>query len=352
MFTKNSSEIIVNARFLTQPITGVQRFAVELCRRLPKKIGNTSIIFVAPKNVILNNTDDFPEITTFGTFKGQLWEQIDLPLFLKNKGNPLLVNLVGIGPILYRNKIMALYDLAFKHFPEWFSYSFQKVYNTFIPISLKNSRIIITDSNYVKKDICSTYKTEKEKVEVIYAAPSQIFTFDNLEREKFILTVSSIDPRKNLVRIIKAFNLLKTNHKLIIVGSKNKTFKGLKLDENLLSDKIIFTGYLDDNELISLYNRAAIFIYASLFEGFGIPPLEAQACGCPCIVSRSTALPEIYSNSVEYCDPYSIEDISERLHNVLNCDTLKSDLQTKGLVNVKRYDWDKSAKQLLKLLEI
>src|SRR5690606_30145135 len=159
--------IIVNARFLTQSITGVQRYAVEICKRLPQEINGKKIIYVAPKNIKDNELSESINIFTFGIFKGHLWEQIELPLFLQKNGNPVLLNLVGIAPIFYKKKIIALYDLAFRHHPEWFSYTFQKSYNKLIPVSLKNSLRIITDSEYVKTDIHNTYKINKEKIIVI-----------------------------------------------------------------------------------------------------------------------------------------------------------------------------------------
>jgi len=337
--------IIINARFLTQQITGVQRYAFEICKRLPKEIGGKKVIFVSPKITVSKSLINDIEILPIGKFKGQLWEQIDLPLFLKRNNNPLLVNLVGIAPIFYGNKIMTLYDLAFKHHPEWFSYLFQKSYNLLIPYSIKNSKNIITDSFYVKEDIHTSYNINKDDIHVIYAAPSDKFQPRGSKREKKILTVSSIDPRKNLKRIIEAFNLLKGDYELIIVGSKHKTFSGLNLEENLLNERIIFTGYLEDDELIELYNRAEIFIYASLFEGFGIPPLEAQACGCPCIVSNTTSLPEVYTDSVEYCDPYSIESIKEKIDLLINDTSKRNQLKDKGYLNVRKYNWDISAKK-------
>ena len=337
--------IIINARFLTQKITGVQRYALEICKRLPKEIAGEKILFVSPK---ISDSKVFnPDINLIqiGQFSGQLWEQLDLPIFLKKNKNPLLVNLVGIAPIFYKNKIMALYDLAFKHFPEWFSYKFQKSYNLLIPLSLKNTKTVVTDSFYVKEDIHKTYKIKKSNIHVVYAAPSKIFHQMDLKRESFFLTVSSIDPRKNLKRIIEAFNLIKSDYKLVIVGSKHKTFSGLSLEENLLNERIIFTGYLEDDELIELYNKAEIFIYASLFEGFGIPPLEAQACGCPCIVSNTTSLPEVYADSVEYCDPHSVESIKEKMNYLLNNHPRRVQLKKMGQLNSKRFDWDLSAKK-------
>lgn len=341
--------IVINARFLTQRVTGVQRFAIEICKRLPKKINEMEIIFVSPK-FNFNNESNF-ELVQFGSFKGQLWEQIDLPIFLKKNGNPLLINFVGIAPVFYKRKVMFLYDLAFKHHPEWFSTTFHNLYNILIPISIKNTLLVITDSNYVKEDLQSTYGIKKDKILVLYAATVDNFINKNLDKERIILTVSSIDPRKNLSRVINAFSQINSKYKLVIVGSKNKSFSNVQLNENDLNDNIIFTGYLSDEKLIELYNKAEIFIYASLFEGFGIPPLEAQACNTACLVSNVTSLPEVYQDSVEYCDPYSVESIKKGMIKLMNNSSLRNQLRAKGLENVKRFSWDKSTGKFVNILE-
>lgn len=343
--------IVVNARFLSQPITGVQRFAMEICQRLPSTINGEEVVYICPNVDLVSHVDPNKNLIKFGRFRGNLWEQIDLPRFLNKHSNPLLINLVGIAPIFYKNKIMALYDLAFKHHPEWFSFSFQKVYNACIPISLKYAKHIITDSNYVKQDICETYKIPANKIEVVYAAPADMFKNHGLPRNKNILTVSSLDPRKNLLRVIKAFNLLKTDYTLTIVGKKNKSFAEVDIDEHLNNPKIKFTGYLEDDELVKLYNTSEIFIYASLFEGFGIPPLEAQACGCSCIVSNKTSLPEVYGNSVLYCDPLDLESIKEKMERLTLNPHVRSELQEQGRNNVLRYSWENSAKQTVSLIK-
>jgi len=343
--------VVINARFLTQKMTGVQRYAFEICNRLPSRIGKHKIIFIAPKTKIINKLDKDVEILFIGKFQGQLWEQISLPAFLRKKKSPILINFVGVAPIFYKNKIMFLYDLAFKHHPEWFSYSFQKLYNLLIPTSIKNSIKIITDSNYVKQDIVSTYGVSDTKIEVVYAAPSEKFKNKNLHKEKIILTVSSIDPRKNLERAIKAFNGLDSEYKLVIVGQKNKTFSKVGFNSTDLSKNVIFTGYLSDEKLIDLYNRSELFIYASLFEGFGIPPLEAQACGCACIISNATSLPEVYKTSVEYFDPNSIDSITTKLKEVLNNKNRIRELQEKSAINFKRFKWDKSTNKLISIIE-
>lgn len=341
--------IVINSRFLTQKITGVQRYAIEICKKLPELIKNEKIVFVAPKQPLLNKTH-LPniEILQVGNFSGNLWEQIDLVLFLKKHKSPVLINFSGIGPTFYKNKILYIHDLSFKYFPEHFSYFFQKSYNFLIPISAKNSKKVITVSDYVKKDLETVL--EIKNIQIIYPAISSKFKQLNLKREKIILCVSSIDPRKNIIRVIKAYQNLKTDYKLIFIGSKSNSFSTLKLKKEKLNTNITFTGYLDDNKLIEYYNRASIFVYASTFEGFGIPPLEAQACGCPCIISKTTSLPEVGLNSVEYCDPFSIDDIKNKIENLVNDEDLRSNLISKGFINVERFGWKTSAEKLTKII--
>ena len=342
--------IVVNTRFLTQKTTGVQRYAIEICKRLPKTINNQKIVFVAPKKSLieiesLNNL----KIEQFGNFTGNLWEQVDLANYLKKNGSPLLINFGGIGPVYYKNKITYLHDLAFKYYPKTFSYLFQKMYNIFIPISIKNAKKVITVSKYVKQDIIKNYGTDN--IEVVYGSYSKVFKNLNLEREKIILAVSSLDPRKNFNRIIKAYQKLDTDYKLVFVGSKSKAFSKLIIDNNYDDKNIIFTGYLTDKDLVEMYNKASIFIYASLFEGFGIPPLEAQSCGCPCIVSNLTSIPEICNKSVVYCDPFSIEDISNKIKYLINDEKKREELVGKGFENIKKYSWDASANKLLAIIK-
>ena len=343
--------IVINARFLTQNITGVQRYAIEICKFLPQFIKNKEVVVVTPKADIINQEliTKF-RIIQFGKLKGNLWEQIELPFFLKKNNNPLLINFTGIGPVMYKNKLTYIYDLSFKYYPETFSYFFQKAYNLLIPISGKNSQKVIAISNYVKKDIEHHYNFSN--IEVIYAAQNERFKNLNLQREKIILAVSSLDPRKNFNRVIEAYSSLKTDYKLVFVGSKSKTFSDLNLDNNTKNKNIIFTGYIDDQELIKLYNKASIFIYASLFEGFGMPPLEAQACGCPCLVSDQTSLPEVYLESVEYCDPKSVDDIKDKLKFLIEHKQRRDELVQKGFKNIKRFNWQKSSEKFGSIIEL
>lgn len=339
--------IVVNARFLTQNITGVQRFAIEISKQLKKHYRN-NIQFVSSKNIIHNNLAQELNVKIIGKRTGYLWEQIDLPWYLLRNGNPLVLNLANTASLFYSNKIVTVYDLAFYHHPEWFSKTFSIVYNFLIPRILKNSKYILTDSYFIKQEMVDILKLPSVKIDVIYGAYSDNFYNKFSPRENFILAVGSIDPRKNLKSIIEIFKCF-PEYSLIIVGQENKIFSSLNID--LLPENIKFTNYISDDQLVELYNKALLFIYPSLYEGFGIPPLEAQACGCPVIVSYLASLPEVCAQSVVYCDPNSIEDIKEKIRMVLNDEALRMELQRKGFENIKRFSWEKSAKKIIEVIE-
>jgi len=340
-------KLVINARFLTQNITGVQRFAIEISKQLKKLYGD-NIQFISPKNIIHHDLAKDLNVKIIGNNIGHLWEQIDLPLYLSKNASPLLLNLANTAPLFYKNKIVTVYDLAFYHHPEWFSKSFAIVYNFLIPKILKNAKHILTDSEFIKQEMVEVYNLPKSKIDVVYGAHSDIFKNQSSQRENFVLAVGSIDPRKNLKSIINLFADL-PEYSLAIVGQKNKVFSSLNIDN--LPENIKFTGYVNDDELVDLYNSASLFIYPSLYEGFGIPPLEAQACGCPTIASNVASLPEVCGDSVVYCDPYHVDDIRVKIKMVLDTEVLQNELRIKGFENIKRFSWEESAKKIIGIIE-
>lgn len=331
--------VVINARFLTQNITGVQRFAIEISKKI-KRLNGGDVKFVCPNNIVNKDLAKELNVEVIGVRTGHLWEQIDLPMYLKRINSPLLLNLANTAPLFYNNKVVTVYDLAFKHHSEWFSKKFSVFYNFLIPRILKSSRHIFTDSNYVKEDISKTYGIRSDKITTVYGSSSDVFVNRNVQKDNYVLAVGSIEPRKNLVSLISIFATL--DYRLIIVGQKNKVFSALEIDE--LPENIKFTGYVSDDRLVELYNEASLFVYPSFFEGFGIPPLEAQACGCPVIVSNVTSLPEVFRTSAVYCDPFDIQDLSNKIQLVMNDEAMRTDLMNRGLNNVKRFSWEMSAK--------
>lgn len=349
------NKMFINSRFLTQKITGSQRFAIEISKQL-KKFEPEKFVFVAPKNIVHKDLAKELDAKIIGFNSGHIWEQIDLPLYLKKNGSPLLLNLVNTAPIFYKNKITTIHDVVWKTFSYAVSRKFYLWYSFLVPNIAKSSKSLITVSNFSRNDISKKLNIDKNKFIVVYNAISGDFRNTNLIKEKIILSVGSLQPYKNLLSLIKAFIKLKNenklkDYKLVLIGGQNKkALKSVDFSDYLSRDDIKFTGYIPDEKLIEYYNKASLFVLPSFFEGFGIPPLEAMACGCPCVVSNAASLPEVCGDAAYYVDPYDINDIAKGIENVLTDEKLRDELVRKGFENLKRFSWSSSAQKIIDLI--
>ncbi|MBM4277113.1 MAG: glycosyltransferase family 4 protein [Deltaproteobacteria bacterium] len=346
-------EFVVNSRFLTQPRTGVQRFAIEISQEIQKQIPEA--VFVSPgyKKIGPKETGQIEPIV-YGRLTGHLWEQAELPRYLRARNNPLLVNLTNSAPSFYPRKIVTIHDLSFLRHPEWFSRRYFYLYRFLTPRIARHSLKIVTVSEFSKKEIIRLLGVPEEKVAVVYNAPSQSFTGGEnlLEKEDFILSVCSFNPRKNIQSLIEAFTRLKAKGlKLIIAGSWHPSFRSMEISEKISHNaNIIFKGHVADDELLRLYKRALMLVYPSFYEGFGLPPVEAMACGCPVVVSNTSSLPEVCGDAACYVDPYQIESITEAMKTLLDQKTLRQDLIQRGFQRAKAFSWEESARQYLRII--
>ncbi|WP_218598089.1 glycosyltransferase family 1 protein [Polaribacter sp. NJDZ03] len=343
--------IIINSRFLTQRITGVQRFAIEICKELKKS--NLEIEFVSPKNIINSEIAEELDIKKIGNLTGHLWEQITLQLYVSKK-DALLISLCNTAPLFLKHQIVTIHDLSFMLFPEWNSKMFSLVYNFMIPIIAKKADHILTVSNSSKKELISELEIPENKISVIYNAVSTIFLEKDAQEkesykneEDYILTVSSFHPRKNLKRLIEAFLILPDKKlKLYIIGNfdKNFAFEALNIEEHHSRIKIL-TG-VNDYDLKGFYKNARLFVYPSLYEGFGIPIIEAMSCGAPVCVSNIDVFKEVCGNNAVYFNPKSTADIKDKIILSIN--------KPKQVFNqLDKYSWTKSASFLkIKILEL
>ncbi len=349
-------KIIVNARFLTQPITGVQRFAIELAKRL-KKQDNYDIQFFAPSDIIHHELANDLDAEVIGQLKGHLWEQIDLPRYLRKNGNPLLLNLCSTAPCFYKNQIVTHHDITYIRCPESFSVKFKLLYKLLVPLFLKNSKKIITVSEFSKGELSHYFDIPKEKFLVIYNAVDKEKFYKPDEQDpclpKYILAVSSQNYHKNFQGLVDAFNTVKDKIKnvdLYIVGNSGiQSFSkvDLDMDESVKDGRIHFLGRIDDDKLVKVYQEASLFVFPSFYEGFGIPPIEAQACGCPVMASDQASMPEILADSVMYFNPFDSNDLSKKLIMFFNDTNIGDNLSKKGIENIGRFDWDLSMKKIL-----
>lgn len=348
--------IVINARFLTQSITGVQRFAIELSIKL-KEYYQDNIQFVSPSNIIHTDIAKQLAVKIIGKKSGHLWEQIELPIFLRKNRNPLLINLCNMAPIFYKNKISTLHDITFIKYPNSYSFKFRCFYRILIPLILRSSIKIYTVSEFSKNEIANYYKIDKQKINVIYNAVNKSFKkiIDNsLKKKKYILAVSSVKENKNFTLILQAFTKIQKLDNdifLYIIGDlNNKNFKSLNLEIYKKNNHINFLGRISDDMLIKYYSNASLFVFPSLYEGFGIPVLEAQACGCPVVCSNTSSLPEIVNKSASMANPLNLDDFIEKITDILNSPEVAKIYIKKGFNNVNRFSWEASAKKIIETL--
>jgi len=347
--------IVVNARFLTQNITGVQRYGIEIGLRLKKM--RDDIVFVSPHNIVNTETANELEAKVIGTHTGHLWEQVDLPRWLRKNGSPLLVCFANTAPAFYGNKIVTLHDITFKRYPKTFSWKFRMVYNLLIPQVLRTSRHVVTVSEFSKSEISEYYGYPRERMSVVYSSMDDIFVKkedESLRKENYFFAVSSIKESKNFFFALKAFieaSKKMKDVKFFIAGDlKNNSFHSIDISEYKSNPNIKFLGRISDDDLIRYYSNAIAFIFPSLYEGFGLPPLEGQSCGCPAICSDRCSLPEVYGDSVLYCNPHDVNSLAVCMEKICDED-IRTDLAEKGYANTKRYGFDRSAKSFVKIIQ-
>lgn len=224
------------------------------------------------------------------------------------------------------------------------------------------SDIIITGSEFSKQEILEQLNFPPEKVKVIYhGIDHELFRVSNdlnLNFElpsKFIFSVGSIEPRKNLLGLLEAYNLLddslKKEYKLVLAGFKGWENKEIMTLIERNKENIHYLGFISDFELVKVYNLATCFIFTSFYEGFGLPVLESMACGTPVICSNTTSMPEVGGDAVIYCNPYDVEDIKNQIKLVLFDKNLQQEMIKKGLERAKLFSWEKSAKEHIKVFK-
>lgn len=344
--------IFVNARFLTQELTGVQRYAIEISKKI-KEYLRENVVFVSPHNILQKGYARQIGAISIGRHRGHLWEQMDLPLYLHKHNNPILLNLCNTGPIFYKNKIVTLHDIAYIRYPESYSFKFKLFYRLAIPLILKSSKSIFTVSNFSRKEIISYYHIKAPKINVAYNSASDFWRKpERTSIDKFFLCVSSIKKNKNFILVLRAFSLLEKQGfdiPLYIIGSSSsKSFQDIDISFYENFHNIHFLGRVSDEELRGYYQKAIAFIFPSFYEGFGLPLIEAQSCGCPVLSSNRSCMKEILQDSALFFNPDDIDDLIEKIKMSLNRKR-RMFLSFKGYENSKRFSWDYSA---LKYIDI
>jgi len=309
-----------------------------------------------PRDEMPNENIYFKYQVVSGPF---LWSQFFLPfnLFINRKIN------VFFSPAHYAPRycpvplITTIHDLSYFYYPEEFlKKDLYKLIN-WTKRSVEKSTKLIAVSKNTKKDILKHYIIDENKVDVVYNGFEKKHTHQVVpEFEKYILYVGTIQPRKNLNRLIDAFILIKDKYpdlKLLLAGKRGWLYSQIfqKIVNNDLVKKVIHLDYVSDSELVGLYKHAKMLVLPSLYEGFGIPVLGAMSYGCPVAASYSSSLPEIGGDAALYFDPEKPSEIADKIEILLNDKKVRQDLIDKGLNRVKLFSWDKCANETLAVIK-
>ncbi len=274
---------------------------------------------------------------------------------------------IPLLPIKAKKRLVTIHDVFHLAFLDTLSLK-QKLYaKLLINQAVNRSNRTLTVSEFSKNEIVKYTKTTKP-IDVVYNAidfdqfkviQEEIILNEVKEKynlpEHFILFVGNVKPHKNIKNLLLAIKTFNIN--LVVVGKKDGFITGDEnildiIEENSLQERVFFTGYVQDEDIPVLYNLAKLFVFPSFYEGFGIPPLEAQACGCPVVCSNAASLPEVGGeDSVIYCDPYDVNDIKDKIELVLTDEHVQEALVKKGFENIKRFSWEVSAQKIIQVIE-
>ena len=368
--THNMAEIAFDASsFHWSRSDGLNRYVGELLRYY--RGGDRFCFYTADSTLVGADSQKFQVLdnpTLYrNDFKNNLrrliWHQIGLPLgIIKNKQklfySPVFEGM--LAPIC--PQIITIHDILPIRFPE--VYPRIKYYFRFIlPQLIRSSKAIITTSHYTKKEILDYYNCQKTPIHVVYQGYREdIFNLQVEDNEDFfkspetpfVLCVGETRPYKNLRRLIEAFGRADCpNLELRIVGNLNKCDRPLLDYPKQLGchQRVKFLGFVPDDALADLYRQAIAFAFPSLYEGFGIPPLEAMACGCPVLASNQTAIPEVCGDAAFYINPYDVDDMAQGIVQLVNNPQLRQQLQQRGLQRVQSFHYRQMGDRILTILD-
>jgi len=295
-----------------------------------------------------------------------LWEQVYLPNLLNENRIDIYHGTNYSLPLFAKTKmVLTIFDMISFLSSKWYKsisrYRVQKLLN----LSAKRADKIITGSENSKKDIVNILGIPEEKIKVIYIGVDEEYKIINDQSKlnfvkakysiskKFILHVGSMNPRKNIPRLIEAYGKLPMQllkeYRLVLVGEKGWRSNEIlaKIEQLGLKNSVIFTGLVEDDDLPLLMNEASLLAFPSLYEGFGIPPLEAMACGVPVVASNASSIPEVVGDAALLFDPYNVEEMTALICEVLTDEELRDDLVKRGFEHMKHFSWEKAAQETL-----
>jgi glycosyltransferase involved in cell wall biosynthesis len=264
--------------------------------------------------------------------------------------------------------LLTVHDLSFVHYPETFTPALVTYLNRVVPWSVGRASHILADSQATRADLISLWQVPDAKVSVLYSGVSSSFqpvtdtkklkavrSRYGLGAAPFLISVSTIQPRKNFQMLIRAFKPIAAQwpHNLVIAGGKGWLYDEVlaEVGRQGLDGRVLFTGFVDDADLPALYSEASLFLFASLYEGFGLTPLEAMACGVPVVVSNASCLPEVVGDAAVQLSPHDEAGWTAVIDQLLNDANARTGMVAQGFLQARRFTWQKAAHRLLQIYD-
>ncbi|WP_417690102.1 glycosyltransferase family 4 protein [Roseibium sp.] len=356
----------INGRFLVQPISGVQRYAREILAALDLRLSGDPTLAQRlgpihvwyPEGSSLVSPPDWQvlQITPLPGGTGHAWEQFSLG---KVARNGVLASLCGSGPLICRRQLVVIHDANIWTFPEAFSRSYRLFHKMMRPLLARRVTHLATVSQFSAGELARCLRVPEHRFDVIHnsaehmiAAPTDEGTLTRygLVPQSYFFAAGNQSPNKNIARLVDALGVISGDTPPLVVAGGFAP--GVAQEKITDSGRIRLLGRVSDAELKALYACATAFLWPSLYEGFGIPPLEAMILGTPVLSSSTTAMPEVLGDSVLYFDPLNIEDISAAISQFIAMPPkARETLAQAGKKRAQHYTWTASANALLKVLE-
>ncbi len=300
-----------------------------------------------------------------------LWHRLRLPLWVELATGPVDIfqspDFV-LPPVRRARTLVTVHDLSFIRYPQCADANLRAYLNKVVPRSVQRADLVLTDSQSTKDDLVELLGVELSKIEVVYPGVEERFRpiedqalLEEVRKRyslppRFILGLGTLQPRKNFTRLIEAFADLRfaiCDLHLVIAGGKGWLYEEIfaTVERLGLEEKVVFPGFVADEHLPALYNLADLFVFPSLYEGFGLPPLEALACGTPVITSDASSLPEVVGQAGLMVKATDVEALAQAMRQVLEDDALQEEMIARGLEQAKKFTWEKAAAKLLNLYE-
>jgi len=330
---------------LGSPLTGVGHYTSELARSLALIAPNDQFELISPKPGLLNRR----------------WWSVGLPLHLARSSFDLFHGTNYEVPLWsWRPSVVTIHDLSLLLHSEVHEARLVRRARWRLPLMAKSASMIITPSTSVKNEVCETLGVDAGKVAVTPEAPRAVFKrVEDAEasevrtrlgvNDDFVLFVGTIEPRKNLHRLVEAFeqvlNATSLSPQLVIAGGQGWLMNDFSaiIKQKKLENRICLTGYLHDEDLRALYSSCRVFVYPSLYEGFGLPPLEAMACGAPVITSRIPSITETVGTAARLVDPRDTNQLSRAMVEMLSEEKMRKHFCEAGAEHVKKFTWEQTA---------